>query len=424
MGAKRFYCNGLGGAEQKVWQSLTNTPVNDSKDGLPGMLSKKGLKIASVTGVPIYVSWSWWFFAALIVVIFRPTFAQALPDATTGWTWTVAVLFVLIMFATVLIHELAHALAARSFGWQVNEITLNFWGGATLYQHSTRGKAQSPMRSLFVAIVGPISNLLIAAGAWAVLQVLLEPAGTTQVLLTVTVWTNILIGIFNLLPGLPLDGGRVVESAVWAATGSRARGMRAAGWSGRIIVVLLVVGGIVVPWLRTGDVSIFGMLIVLLIATMLWQAASATIQAAKMQLVAEQMRITELMTPVQTILADTSISKLVPLLTGAGPGYEYQQLPVAVLEVSPTTGHEVLIGLIDHAALGTVPRTAWHLPVSTVSRAVNSQAQIDVTDTVEQLFTTLMEYPDELIAVVDSSQSPHRVIGIINPETLAGRLYA
>lgn len=388
------------------------------------MLSKKGLKIASVAGVPIYVSWSWWFFAVLIVVLFRPTFAQALPDASDGWTWAVSAFFALIMFGTVLVHELAHALAALSFRWQVNEITLNFWGGATVYEHSARGKTQTPLRSLFVAIVGPISNLLIAGAAWALLQILVDASGTTQVLLGVTVWTNLLIGIFNLLPGLPLDGGRVVESAVWAATGSRARGMRAAGWSGRIIVALLVMGGIVVPLIQTGDVSIFAMLIVIMIATMLWQAASATIRAARMQLLAEQMRITDLMTPVQTILAESSISKLVPLLTGSRPGYEYQQLPVAVLDVDQTTGHEVLVGLIDYAALGTVPRSAWHLPVSTVSRAVNPQAQIQATDTVQDLFSTIMAHPNDLIAVVDTTAPPHRIIGIINPDTLAGRLYA
>ncbi|MDN6500260.1 MAG: site-2 protease family protein, partial [Yaniella sp.] len=206
------------------------------------MTAKKGLKIASLAGIPIYVSWSWWFFAALIMVVFRPTFSQALPDASTAWTWAVAAFFVLIMFGTVLIHELAHALAAISFRWKVNEVTLNFWGGATIYEHSSTGKEQTPLRSLTVAIVGPISNLVIAGAAWLLLQVLLDPSGTAQVLLTITVWTNLLIGIFNLLPGHPLDGGRVVESSVWAATGSRARGMRAAGWSGRVIVLLLFVG--------------------------------------------------------------------------------------------------------------------------------------------------------------------------------------
>src|SRR5699024_6346884 len=170
---------------------------------------------------------------------------------------------------------------------------LNFWGGATIYEHSSTGKEQTPLRSLTVAIVGPISNLVIAAAAWLLLQVLLDPAGTAQVLLTITVWTNLLIGVFNLLPGHPLDGGRVVESSVWAATGSRARGMRSAGWSGRVIVMLLLVGGVLVPLVQTGEISPFTLVIVVLLGAMLWQAASAAIKAAEAQLLAEQLTITD-----------------------------------------------------------------------------------------------------------------------------------
>lgn len=387
------------------------------------MTLKKGLKIASVAGVPIYVSWSWWFFAALITILFQPTFAQALPGSSTGWTWAVAAFFALIMFGTVLLHELAHALAALSFRWKVNEITLNFWGGVTTYQHATEGKPQTPLRSLVVAIVGPISNLLVAGIAWVLLQSLIEPSGTTQVLLMVTVWTNVLIGVFNLLPGLPLDGGRVVESAVWAATGSRARGMKAAGWSGRAIVILLLIGGIIVPLLQTGDISLFAVLIVILIGTMLWQAASATIQAAEMQLLAENMSLTDLMTPIQSIPSNAKISTLVPLLTMHAPGQEYQTRPIAVVDVDAQTGHETLIGLVDPAAVSVVPRHGWEASVSAVSRAMNPQALVSALDAPEKLFTTLMTYPNEIIGVVDHRHAPHKIIGIIHPDTLARRLH-
>lgn len=396
----------------------------NNKDGFLTMTSQKGLKIASVAGIPIYVSWTWWFFAALIMVVFRPTFSRALPEASTAWTWAVAAFFVLIMFATVLVHELAHALAAMSFRWKVNDVTLNFWGGATVYQHSSAGKKQTPLRSLTVALVGPISNLVIAAVAWLLLQVLLEPTGTAQVLLTVTIWTNVLIGIFNLLPGHPLDGGRVVESAVWAISGSRARGMRAAGWSGRIIVIVMFVVVVVLPLLRTGEFSLFAVLIVLLVGAMLWQAASAAIRSAEAQLLAEQLRVTDLMTPVQTILSDAQISELMPLLAGSRPGQEYQQLPIIVLEIDQTNGHEVHVGIIDYGALSTVPRSAWHLSVSVVTRATNPRAQIRTSDTVEELFITFQEFPNDVVAVVDATQVPHRIIGIIHPETLAGRLNA
>ena len=316
------------------------------------------------------------------------------------------------------------ALAAMAFGWQVNEVTLNFWGGVTIYQHSSTGRAQTPLRSLTVAIVGPISNLVIAGVAWLLLQVLLDPTGTTMVVLNLTVWTNLLIGIFNLLPGHPLDGGRVVESSVWAATGSRARGMRAAGWSGRIIVIALVVGVVLVPWLATGEPWIFGLVIAALIGTMFWQAATSAIRAAELQMVAERMRITDLMTPVRTILSDASIAKLIPLVTGTRPGFEYEQLPVAVLDISDTTGHEQLVGIVDVGALSGVPRDSWQLPVSVVSRRVNPAARISARDAVDELFDRFMEFPDEVIGVVDDSEIPHRIIGIVDPDLVARRLHA
>src|SRR5699024_1433316 len=112
------------------------------------MTSNKGLKIASLAGVPLYVSWSWWFFAALIMVVCRPTFACGLPGVSSGWSWAVAAFFVLIMFATVRVHELAHALAAEGCQCKVPDVALNFWGGETVYQHSSQGKKQTPLRSL------------------------------------------------------------------------------------------------------------------------------------------------------------------------------------------------------------------------------------------------------------------------------------
>src|SRR5699024_12059508 len=106
--------------------------------------------------------------------------------------------------------------------------------------------------------------------------------------------------------------GRIVESAVWASTGSRARGMRAAGWSGRIIVILLFLGGVLFPFLRTGELSILSVVIVVMVGLMLWQAASATIKTAEAQLVADKMRLTNLMTQARTIIGDASMSMVIP----------------------------------------------------------------------------------------------------------------
>src|SRR5690625_7178819 len=122
---------------------------------------------------------------------------------------------------------------------------------------------------------------------------------------------------------------------------------------------------------------------------MLRQAATAAIKTAEMQLLAERMRITDLMTPARTIMSDASIAKLVPLLTGTRPGQEYQQLPIAVLDIAETTGDEMLVGIIDFAALSGVPRSSWHLPAHAVSRAMDQAAQTGASDSLENLFTNV-----------------------------------
>src|SRR5699024_2052772 len=110
-----------------------------------------------------------------------------------------------------------------------------------------------------------------------------------------------------------------------------------------------------------------------MVGLMLWQAASATIKTAEAQLVAEKMRLTDLMTPVRTILANASISMLIPLLSGSGAGREYQQLHIAALQLCEDTGDGGLVGLVVISALSTRPRRSWQPPVSAVSRSVDAQ---------------------------------------------------
>lgn len=388
------------------------------------MSKKKGLKILSVAGVPIYVSWSWWIFAALIMVLFRPTFAQVLPTASSWWPWVVAAAFVGIMFVTVFLHELAHAIAALAFGWKVNDVTLNFWGGVTVYEHSASGKKPTPLRSLFVALVGPVANLLVAGLAWVALEALLDSSGTAVVLLNATIWTNLLIGVFNLLPGHPLDGGRIVESSVWAATGSRAKGLRAAGWSGRLIVVLLILGIVVLPFLQDRTVQLGNLVIAVLLGSMLWQAASSAIKVAQTQLTLETLSIQQLMTPVQTVDSRSTVETMFSELGSSLFANEYSQTPVAVIHLDPQTHHEVLIGVIDAQAVASVPEGAGGVPVIAVAKKTNPQARVGVYDEVEDLLASFSAYPHTVIAVIDDSKSPHTILGIVHPDTLAARLHA
>ena len=135
----------------------------------------------------------------------------------------------------VLVHELAHAWAARSFGYPVQGITLWLLGGYTVYER----RDSKPGPEFVISVVGPLSTLAIAAGCWVLAGV---TSGSVSVLLSALAFTNLLLGALNLLPGAPLDGGGIVKSAVWRATGSRTPA-HAAGYAGLIVAGLVRCAG-------------------------------------------------------------------------------------------------------------------------------------------------------------------------------------
>ena len=147
---------------------------------------------------------------------------------------------------SVLCHEAAHAVVARRCGYAVERVVVNLWGGHTAFSTP----APSPGRSALVSISGPIANALLALAGWA----LLGTVGYDVPWLLLSAWTlsNAFVAVFNLLLGLPLDGGYLVDALVWRVTGRRSAGMIAAGWGGRIVTLGALFFFVVLPFLR-GD---------------------------------------------------------------------------------------------------------------------------------------------------------------------------
>ena len=236
-----------------------------------------GLSLGRIAGIPIVLAWSWFVITALIVILFGPRVTGAFPGIGAG-AYLVALGYALMLAVSVLVHELAHALTARAFGWPTTRIVLNLWGGHTQFASFNA----SPGRSLLVALAGPAANVLLAGLGWGLLQAI-TPGSVVYLLAIILVWANVLIAVFNVLPGLPLDGGRLVESAVWKATGSQEKGTVAAGWAGRIIVILLlgVVVGLPLMQGRGPDLTII--LIAVVMGAFLWMGATAAIENARMR---------------------------------------------------------------------------------------------------------------------------------------------
>lgn len=231
--------------------------------------------VGRVAGAPVVLTPSSLLTVGLIAVVFAPTVAVRAPWLGTGSTIAVALVLGALLMVSVLVHEIAHGLTARARGLQVREYALTLIGG-----HTAFGGRITPLTEGLVAVVGPIANLLLAAVLWGAAQ-LVDPASVAALVLVAGAYSNGFVGLFNLVPGLPLDGGQVLESIIWAATGDRRRGTLVAAWAGRVVAVAFVAWVLLVPLLRGGTPSIVAVVWGAVVGAFLWSGAGQALQAAR-----------------------------------------------------------------------------------------------------------------------------------------------
>jgi Zn-dependent protease/predicted transcriptional regulator len=197
--------------------------------------------IGRIGGVEIKVDASWVFIAALIANSFYLRLDQLYPDdLDTGSAVLLAALSALAFFGSVLLHELAHALMARHRGIPVRGITLFLFGGAT----EAKAEARAPRDEFVITIVGPLTSLALAATLGLVAGLVGDTSDPVPGTIGYLAWLNLVLAIFNLVPGLPLDGGRLLRSALWASTGSLERATRIAARSGQVVGWALIGVGV------------------------------------------------------------------------------------------------------------------------------------------------------------------------------------
>jgi Zn-dependent protease/predicted transcriptional regulator len=199
-------------------------------------------RVGRIAGIEVRVDRSWVVIALLITYSMYLRSAIVYPELSGGGAVALGILATVLFFGSVLVHELAHAVVSQARGIRVQDITLFLFGGATRARVESRG----PADEFLIAVVGPLTSGVLAAlfGAAAGLgrDVLSRPlAGTFGYL----AWTNLVLAVFNLIPGFPLDGGRLLRSAIWKATGSIGRATQIASMAGQAVGWLLVAGGVV-----------------------------------------------------------------------------------------------------------------------------------------------------------------------------------
>ena len=167
------------------------------------------VRIGQVAGIDILVRASWFLIAILIAMLLGPRIALQAPGLG-GLAYLAGLVFAVLLYLSVLLHELSHALAAKAYKLPVRSVTLHFLGGVT----EIDGEPQTPAREFVVAVVGPLTS--IAVGLAALGGAFLTPDDTlVRLMLDGLAGANIVVGLLNLVPGLPLDGGRILRSLVW-----------------------------------------------------------------------------------------------------------------------------------------------------------------------------------------------------------------
>lgn len=310
--------------------------------------AEHGLRIATVGGVPVYLGKGWGLIALVLIAWYGSQIRAGAPQLGV-LAYLVAAAGAVILLASVLVHEAAHAVAAQRCGYPVDRVVANLWGGHTAYNPSSA----TPGRSALVAVVGPLANLAVGGACWLLLPQVHQPAAYG--LLWAAAYANLLVGAFNLLPGLPLDGGFLVDAVVWKLTGRRSSGMIAAGWSGRVLTIALVLWFLVKPMLDGEPPSMFALIWMALIGAFLWFGASQAIRSGHASDRLATVQVRDLARPVM-LVADT-----MPLAEAVRLGAEFGGSAVVV--VLDHTGAPQ--GILDtRPAQGLSLEQLWSIPTS------------------------------------------------------------
>jgi Zn-dependent protease/predicted transcriptional regulator len=299
-------------------------------------------RVGRIAGIEVRIDSSWAVIALLITYSMYLRLSALYPELEGGGAVGLAVVSAVLFFGSVLVHELAHALVSQARGIRVQDITLFLFGGATRAKVDSRG----PGDEFLIAVVGPLTSGLLAVlfGIIAGLgrDVLSAPlAGTFGDL----AWTNLLLAAFNLVPGFPLDGGRLLRSAIWRATGSLGRATRIASAAGQGVGWLLVAGG--VAWLLAGDLA--GGIWFAFIGWFLVQAARSSYQDLQLQQLLRGVEAEDVMAAnLRRIPPELSLQDAVDLYFMR---YDHGAFPVEE--------HGRTIGLLTLRGVRQVPREQW-----------------------------------------------------------------
>ncbi len=303
------------------------------------MTPRPGLRIGKILGIPIYLHSTWVIIFAAITYIIAMQFTQDHPQWSVQQHWIVGVLTSLLFFASVLFHELSHSVVAQHYKIRVVSITLFIFGGVARIERDP----SKAIQEFNIAIAGPLASGFLAAAFGGVNFIFPK----TQMVGALADWlwrTNLALAVFNLLPGFPLDGGRIFRAIVWGGTKDFAKATRIAGASGRLIAYVMILFG---AW-AAFNVSLTLGIWTAFIGFFLLNAAQESVAQVALRETLSGLRASDVM------------SHDVPAV---GPAITLEDYAAEVLRSNRrchlVVNDDRLVGLMTVRALNSVPRDEW-----------------------------------------------------------------
>jgi Zn-dependent protease len=367
---------------------------------------RRGLQIGKILGIPILLDPSWLFIFALLTWGLKSQFEAKYLQWTSTEHWVVGVLTSLLFFGSVLFHELSHSVIARHYKIRVISITLFIFGGVA---RIGRDPAKA-IQEFNIAIAGPIASF-VAAAAFYGISLLAPSDEKLTALCTYLAATNVILGLFNLAPGFPLDGGRIFRAMVWGATKDFNKATRAAGTSGKLIAYGLIAFG---AWSGLHSDLSAGIWYVLIGFYLLTAANDSVAQLA----IRETLR---------GLSAADVMSQEVPVISG---GISLEDYGAEVLRTGRryhlVITDDRLVGLMNVQALHSVPREEWeHNSVQSVMIPRDRILWASQDEPLQRLLERLFAADINQMPVVSGSQDDGaHVVGMVTRDAILGVIQA
>lgn len=350
------------------------------------------LPVGRFFGVPIYFAPSWLLIAAALTLFYKSVVTDSVPGTSNSSAYGISLAFACTFALCVLLHELGHTAVALVLGTPVHRVVIFLLGGLSEMGREPR----RPREEFLIAAAGPFVSVLLSIGFWLGYEAL-QPHTLPAVLIGLLAWSNVTVAVFNLIPALPLDGGRLLRAGVWAVTKRQALGTRVGGWAGRVLAIAVAVSGLVLDRSHLGYIS---GLLSLAIALYLWVGATQTLRYAALQERLPHVELERLLRPGLLVPADLSVAES---LRRAWEGN------VRGLVVVDSADHPQAI--VDEARIGAVPleRRPW-TPVSTVARSLTAGMILPRNLGGEELVDVLRNTPAPEYLVVNEDGSPAGIL--------------